>query len=516
MIGFDGLTDALRRVVVVATMAMASVGVHAAPGSLDTTFGAGNGVILTSAGNGFATGIALAGDGKIFRGVLTNYSIANAFRYRDDGSLDTTFNGTGRSVDVPLSSVAGGGFTQYNARASAVQADGKVLVMLAGERPIAGSGLTQETAALILRFNTDGTIDSAFGTNGVAVVEPSESAESRFYGLALQPDGKILLAGRCPTAPCAVRLLANGGRDTGFGVNGIANHSGAATFESVRSITTLPDGRILMGGGCSPVGAGNSGLCAWRFAANGATDTTFAAAGLARITVPGTTGAWGGQVVVAPDGSVLIAGNCPTATTSVICMARLTAAGYLDTTFNVDGTTTTLSSGYDLGGTSVALQGDGRIQIAVTCTPTGTNNLAICLYRYNNDGYLDSSYGGFGRVISNFSTGAGAADSPHNIALQPDGKLLVGAACYNTALGIRPCIARYESGPMPNRACSMDIDGDGKVTGTVDSLIHARIAMGITGSAVIGGITFPTAATRKTWPAVRDFLVMQCGMSLLP
>jgi hypothetical protein len=62
----------------------------------------------------------------------------------------------------------------------------------------------------------------------------------------------------------------------------------------------------------------------------------------------------------------------------------------------------------------------------------------------------------------------------------------------------------------------MDIDGDNLVLATTDSLIHARIALGLTGNAVIGGITFASYATRTTWPAIRDYLVSQCGMSLVP
>ena len=63
---------------------------------------------------------------------------------------------------------------------------------------------------------------------------------------------------------------------------------------------------------------------------------------------------------------------------------------------------------------------------------------------------------------------------------------------------------------------TLDIDGDGLTTASVDSVIHARVALGLTGDAVMNGIVFPIGAARKTWPLIRDYLVTQCGMSLAP
>ena len=60
----------------------------------------------------------------------------------------------------------------------------------------------------------------------------------------------------------------------------------------------------------------------------------------------------------------------------------------------------------------------------------------------------------------------------------------------------------------------MNIDGDGSILATTDSLIHTRIAFGVTGPAVVSGINFPSGAKRNTWPLIRDFLNTQCGMTL--
>ena len=62
----------------------------------------------------------------------------------------------------------------------------------------------------------------------------------------------------------------------------------------------------------------------------------------------------------------------------------------------------------------------------------------------------------------------------------------------------------------------MDIDGDNQVLAMTDSLIHTRIALGMTGPAVLNGITFAAHATRTNWSAIQNYLVSQCGMSIAP
>jgi hypothetical protein len=110
----------------------------------------------------------------------------------------------------------------------------------------------------------------------------------------------------------------------------------------------------------------------------------------------------------------------------------------------------------------------------------------------------------------------GASDNAATaVALQPDGKIVVAGYCSNGSNNDF-CLARYEGGPFDARNCSMDIDGDNRVLATTDMLIGARVALGLTGNAVIGSITFAPHATRTTWPAIRDYLVTQCGMSLAP
>jgi hypothetical protein len=75
------------------------------------------------------------------------------------------------------------------------------------------------------------------------------------------------------------------------------------------------------------------------------------------------------------------------------------------------------------------------------------------------------------------------------------------------------CVSRDHCGVKEYRECSLDIDGNGEILATADSLIHARIALDAIDEVVIGRIDFPISATRKHWFEIRRYLVTRCEMS---
>ena len=210
-----------------------------------------------------------------------------------------------------------------------------------------------------------------------------------------------------------------------------------------------------------------------------------------------------------PDGKVLVAGNCVNGTNSDFCAARYLPNGTLDTTWNSTGTVITpIGSGNDYTN-AITLQPDGKVLLAGQCY-NGTNR-DFCAARYLPNGTLDTTWNGTGTVITPIGSSDDIATA---MTLQPDGKVLLAGYCSNGTNNYF-CVARYDGGPFGYQNCKLDIDGDGSVLATTDSLIHARIALGITGPAVVNGITFPPTATRNSWPLIRDYLVTQCGMSLV-
>jgi hypothetical protein len=79
-----------------------------------------------------------------------------------------------------------------------------------------------------------------------------------------------------------------------------------------------------------------------------------------------------------------------------------------------------------------------------------------------------------------------------------------------------PCLVRLNIAPPAASQCSLDIDGDGRVSATTDGLLLARIALGMTGNAVVAGGASNPNGERPTWPLVQDYLTRHCGMNLVP
>jgi uncharacterized delta-60 repeat protein len=468
-------------------------------GTLDITWNS-TGTVITPIGSSDdkAGAIALQPDGKV---LLAGECIGGtnidfcAARYNTNGTLDTTWNSTGKVI-TPIGS--GNDF----ATAMTLQPDGKVL--LAGQ---CVNGTSFDFCAA--RYNANSTLDTTWNSTG-KVITPIGSGADNAYAIALQPDGRVLLAGYCGINPnldfCTARYNANGTLDTTWNSTGTVITAIGSGGDTATAIALQPDGKVLLAGYC--IGT-NYGFCAARYTANGTLDTTWNGTGTV-ITPIGGSNDLANAIALQPDGKVLLAGQCFNGTNNDFCTARYNANGTLDTTWNGTGKVITpiVGSVSDVA-TAIAMQPDGKVLLAGQCF-TGTNN-DFCAARYNANGTLDTSWGGTGKVITPIGSGGDQATA---IALQPDGKVLLAGYCSN---GVNDdfCVARYDGGPFGYRNCTPDLDGDGVFLATTDVLIYARVALGITGPAVVNGITFSANATRNTWPLIRDYLVTQCGMSLV-
>lgn len=180
----------------------------------------------------------------------------------------------------------------------------------------------------------------------------------------------------------------------------------------------------------------------------------------------------------------------------------------MDATFNGTGKViTAIGDGTDFA-YGVAVQLDGTVVVAGDCIVSGSRRR--CLARYTAASALDTTLSGDGLIIDATRT---ASNYQKGMALQTDGKIVTVAGCGNGANGDDFCVQRYEGNLLP---CRLDIDGDGFVLATTDSLVHARVALGMSGNSVTNGIAFPVAATRKTWADIRAYLVASCAMILPP
>ncbi|HEX9301441.1 MAG TPA: hypothetical protein VF959_03740 [Casimicrobiaceae bacterium] len=339
------------------------------------------------------------------------------------GSLDSSF-GTGGKVITPIGLGA-------QANAIVLQPDGKIIA--AGFAEVQTASLTNAFA--LIRYNTDGTLDSGFGTAGKVI---STSFISSLYaqanGVTLQPDGKIVVAGysqspiphEAVTNCIVTRLNADGSPDPSFGTGGVVFSRVTSLFNehaSCSAPTVLPDGKILVA--LSSGGdAGYFGLM--RFNANGTSDSSF---GLGGMAVFQTThqGGRASSVVVQPDGKVVVGGGSVALVTDIpptfvgeYLLARFYATGILDPTFGQSGVVRGSIPG-DVTATvgGMALQPDNKIVAAVTRN----------VLRFLPNGTPDPAFGVGGTVAGILGSGLAGP----GVALQSNGKIVIAGTASGNA-----------------------------------------------------------------------------------
>ena len=230
----------------------------------------------------------VAGDCDI--GGSYNFAVT---RYNADGSLDTTFNGTGKVVTDIGSATNDGGFSVT------VQLDGKIVVT-----GVTDSGGTSNFA--VTRYNANGSLDTTFNGTGKLVTDVGIGSDDLASGVTVQPDGKIVVAGRSDSGGsndfAVTRYNANGSLDTSFnGTGKVTTDIGSGTDDFASSVTVQPDGKIVVAG--ASLGGGWNFAVA-RYNADGSLDTTFN--GVATNTLGGTAAYTENAAAIALDSSVAI------------------------------------------------------------------------------------------------------------------------------------------------------------------------------------------------------------------
>ena len=315
---------------------------YLADGSLDTGFGTGGTVLYQSPGSppwapyDFTWSTLLLPDNKIMVSASSRYDSTSfkkneslLLRYNSDGSLDTTFNGSGMSrFRIAGESVTARGFARQ-------PADGKLL--FSGEKT--NSGVPDEL--LVFRYLDNGNLDTGFGTGGSVILPGGTGA-----GLALQDDGKIVVAKTSSTWTdfSLIRLNPDGTADTTFGTNGETTPISHAIIWNGQlngnEIAIQPDGKILTY--YYDAGTGSTyDLKLVRYTSSGQLDTTFGTAGVLTL-VTGYTDAGGNTVtatfVVEPGGRITVSARAASPTgLHDIALFRLQPDGTADSSFGYNG-----------------------------------------------------------------------------------------------------------------------------------------------------------------------------------
>jgi len=411
-------------------------------GSLDTSFD-GDGIVTTDIltnREDRATSVALQSDGRIvIAGYTNNPSFKNDFavvRYNTNGSLDSSFNGTGKvTTDLNLNSDdIGNGVT--------MQSDGKIVV----------AGQSADDFGVV-RYNSNGSLDPGFG-GGDGIVNTNFGSGATDIGRAVvvQSNGKITVAGRSRSELAFARYNADGTPDTSFDVDGRLVQNAGNNYISGHGgywgMALQADGKIVAAGDGWRDGFGNDFVVS-RLNANGTFDATFGGGdGIASTDINGRFDE-PRSVAIQPDGKIVVAGAAQNSTGGYdFALVRYNIDGTLDTSFDGDGIAITDINGHgNEGAYAVALQPDGKILVAGHTNDAADGNLDDgVLMRYNPNGSLDSAFGSGGKVIvSGFSATGGGAVWLRNksIALQPNGGIVVAGEAHYFSVYCDAFVSRY-------------------------------------------------------------------------
>ena len=388
----------LRFLALSATMLLLTASLAtAAPGDLDDSLGGDGIVALDWGGVDFATGVLVQPDGRIVvpgsGGAGEDFIVA---RVGPDGSPDPSFSGNG-FADFPL----GTGLDEADDVAR--QVDGKIVA----------AGFTSDAADVskgaVVRLNPDGGLDGSFATGGLATIDAGGTTNV-VTKLLIQPDGKIVAAGYGGPGLDGVvtRLNSDGLPDSSFDGDGRATFDFGGT-NYVDAIARQSDGKLVVLGWTS-----GGGMWLIRLNVDGSPDTSFDGDG--RKPLPLATGDFGYDVLVQPDGKLVLIGG---GVGSGFLVSRLTPDGSFDEGFADREGIAAINFGAsdsDFPNGGAVLQANGKIVVA-GYSQTGTTS-QIVVARMQPGGALDTTFSSDGQQTLPGTTAWG-------VALQPDGRIVV-------------------------------------------------------------------------------------------
>lgn len=348
------------------------------------------------------------------------------------GALDPAFSGDGKAF-LNVTAQA-----DYGVDIAVQSVDGKIVV--------AGKAGGQGGRIALLRYNPDGTLDPSFSGDGKVFTNLSPKSDW-VGGVEVQPDGKIVVAGRSGSQGRTLAVLRynpDGSLDTSFSGDGKALANFSAGDDFAFGVALQSDGMIVAAGRAGGTGGR---MAVVRFDAAGMPDPGFSGDGrfLHNLT-PGDDRL--DHVVLQADGKVVVGGTADYFSRRArFAVIRLDSAGARDPAFSGDGlTTTNFTSSFD-GIFGIAIQSDGKI------VASGQAYLSIALARYEADGTLDATFSGDGKVMTNLSPGL---DYAEEIEIQSDDKIVVAGTANYYGNNARSAVLRYQASGVPDTSFSSD------------------------------------------------------------
>jgi uncharacterized delta-60 repeat protein len=420
------------------------------PSSLDTTFGKAGRASLSSDTRFFA--VASGPKGEVVaagqRGIQNNATLVVArvtSTGKPDGSFGTGGVATGPAV-TSLNTLVGS-----IGRAVAVQPDGKIVVAGTATDPSAIGTF----GMLVERFNSNGTLDTSFGSGGVVRIFQAQSGQG--LALALQPDGKIIVGGTAdapdsgdPTGSAyplvaIARLNSDGSLDPGFGSGG-SEILQLGRDAQVNALALTPSGQVVLAGSQREDLQTTSTLLA-RLNADGSLDAGFASGGVVVHQYAVSAGYSSFQAVsLDSSGRIVAAGTVAKGNDTDALIARFTSAGAPDGSFGTGGIVTpSAETNFLLGGpgtvpgaSGVYVAPNGDVIASGTYADSGLDELALWALKAN--GAADTTFGKGGAVQTLGPTGTSLEG---NALTESQGRLVLAGSSFGSFGDYTGSIARY-------------------------------------------------------------------------
>ena len=400
------------------------------------------------------------------------------------GDLDPTF-GTNGHVLTDLGSAS------YDAgRGIAIQLDGKLVV--AGSSDAAGN-----FDFAVVRFNTNGSLDTSFGSGGKVLTDFGSASDDTASAVAIQQDGKVVVAGYSDASDASgdfaiARYNADGSLDAGFGSGGkVLTDFGSATIDFASEVEVQSNGKIVAAGASRA--AGDYDFAVIRLNADGSLDAGFGSGGKV-LTDLGSAVDQASALAIQQDGKIVVGGHGDAGGSRDFAVIRLNADGSLDAGFGSGGKVLT-----DLGTAtldyvnSIEVQPNGKIVAAGAGDAIGDGDFA--LVRYDADGSLDAGFGSGGKVLSDL--GSASHDEAQALAIRQDGKIV--SVGYSDAVSSSDfALVRYNVdgsldagfgsggkmlssfGPsIVSEAFAVAIQSDGKIVAAGDAFVNGSLDFAI-------------------------------------
>ncbi len=399
------------------------------PGTLDKSFGTG-GKVITNFGVNSAPDIVKAvkqSDDKIIEaghydpGILGDPYGFLAVCFAADGALDYSYGDSGKTViQFPFEDDA-------YVNGVAIQKDNKVLLSGYGYHDY----FNPIYDGVITRLNTNGSVDSSFGTNGV--IQTNINGYGSYGAIAVQVDGKLVVIGADGNSSFISRLLENGTVDKTFGESGYAYTKGKFGFLTCNIQT---DGKIVVAG--YDYQFSDRKFCLQRYLPDGTMDKSFGDNGTV-ITSYGDDGLIQ-ELAFQSDGKIVVTGQTTIYApyNTFFATARYNQDGSMDNSFGTNGKTTTMFGDSLCISNSILVLKDDKIIVAGYKQIDNATNFAMV--RLTVNGISDSSFGNNGKAVTDFDNGSAIKSA----LLQSNGKII--AAGVSVLPSFFSCaLARYNN-----------------------------------------------------------------------